>query len=199
MPATQPAFSLVPAAAQRSVAPLRRWAAAARGPVDASPEGGCRSPVGAPGSPLRRRLLRCRHAYPIDATETALKVVRDADADCVVSSAAAPPRGSARRLPTAPICHRSSSPRPMPAPKSPDPRPDRRRSKDHGPKREHPAGSRHLRSGPYPRPARRHERHEWPQRHGPCVEGLYAQDRNPVSTLMALDGLRAFRTASRFW
>ncbi len=26
-----------------------------------------------------------------------------------------------------------------------------------------------------------------------AVEGLYAQDRNPVSTLMALDGLRAFR------
>lgn len=26
-----------------------------------------------------------------------------------------------------------------------------------------------------------------------AIEGLYAQDRNPVSTLMALDGLRAFR------
>ncbi|PYB74184.1 maleylacetate reductase [Rhizobium wuzhouense] len=28
-----------------------------------------------------------------------------------------------------------------------------------------------------------------------AVEGLYAQDRNPISTLMALDGLRAFATS----
>ncbi len=56
---------------------------------------------------------------PVDVTEKALKVVREQKPTASFRSAAAPPRGSARRLPTAPICRRSSSPRPMPAPKSP--------------------------------------------------------------------------------
>lgn len=131
---------------------------------------------------------------PIDATETALKVVRDADADCVVSLGG----GSTTGLGKA-IAYRSDLPQVV--------IPTTYAGSEVTPILGQTEGGRKttvrnasilpevviydpeltlgLPVGMSVTSGLNAMAH--------AVEGLYAQDRNPVSTLMALDGLRAFR------
>lgn len=131
---------------------------------------------------------------PIDATETALKVVRDADADCVVSLGGGSTTGLGKAIAyrtdlpqvVVPTTYAGSEVTPILGQTEGGRKTTVRNASilpevviyDPDLTLGLPVGM-SVTSGLN---AMAH-----------AVEGLYAQDRNPVSTLMALDGLRAFR------
>jgi maleylacetate reductase len=131
---------------------------------------------------------------PVAVTEEAMEHARSRWMPIAWShSAGDQPRGLARPSPIRPIFRRSSFRPPMPAARRRHSGPDRKRRKNHGHRPENPAGSHSLRCRTGAHVACGDDGDERAQRHGPCRRGaLCGQNRNPMSTMLAIEGLRAF-------